>query len=91
VARSKQGIHVNQRKYALDILADSGMLATKPYSTPITKDMKFNSDQNEPIHEEGTYRRAIGRFLYLTNIRLDINYAFQFPSQFIQSPNICHH
>jgi len=49
------------------------MLAAKPCSTPITKDIKFNSD--EPIHEEGTYRRAIRRLLYLTNIKPDINFA----------------
>ena len=91
VTRSKRGIHINQRKYALDILADSGMLAAKPCSTPITKDIKFNSDENEPIHEEGTYRRAIGRLLYLTNTRPDINFAVQFLSQFVQSPNMYHH
>jgi len=86
VTRSKRGIHINQRKYALDILADSGMLAARRSSTPITKDIKFNSDEDEPIHEEGIYRKAIGRLLYLTNTRPDINFAVQFLSQFVQSP-----
>jgi len=91
VTRSKQGIHINQRKYALDILANNGMLATKPYSTSITKDTKLTLDQNKFAHEEGVYHRAIGRLLYLTNTRLDINFAVQFLTQFVQSPNIHHH
>jgi len=37
VTRTSKGIHVCQRKYALDILANSGMLATIPSSTPMTK------------------------------------------------------
>ena len=80
VTRSKQGIHINQRKYALDILVDSGMLAAKPYSTPITKDTKMSLDQNKSTHEEEVYRRAIGKLLYLTNTRPDINFAVVFKS-----------
>jgi len=67
ITRSKKGIHINQRKYALDILADRGMLAAKPCSTPMTKDAKFVYEQSELIHEEEAYRHTIGRLLYLTN------------------------
>jgi len=75
VTRSKRGIHVCQRKYALDILADRGMLAAKPCFTPMTKDMKLMFEQNEPIHEEDYYRRIIGRLIYLTSTRPDINFS----------------
>ena len=35
VARSKHGIFLSQRKYVLDLLTKTGMLACKPAVTPI--------------------------------------------------------
>ena len=34
IARTSQGIYLCQRKYTLDILSDSGMLGSRPHSTP---------------------------------------------------------
>lgn len=38
VARNNNGIHLYQRKYTLDLLAEYGFLDSKPCSTPITVD-----------------------------------------------------
>ncbi|KAM1025522.1 hypothetical protein PS2_038373 [Malus domestica] len=41
VARSQQGIFLSQRKYVLDILTETGMLACKPADTPIELNHKL--------------------------------------------------
>lgn len=37
VARRKGGIFISQRKYTIDLLRDTGMLAHKPVGTPLDK------------------------------------------------------
>uniref|UniRef100_A0A2N9EW46 Integrase catalytic domain-containing protein n=1 Tax=Fagus sylvatica TaxID=28930 RepID=A0A2N9EW46_FAGSY len=43
VARSKEGIFVSQRKYVLDLLVETGMLACKPIDTPIEQNHRLVS------------------------------------------------
>ena len=48
MARSPQGIHLCQRKYTLDILSDSGMLACRPAATPMDCTTHLQS-QGDPL------------------------------------------
>jgi len=50
------GLYMNQRKYALEILAYRGMLAAKPSSSPMAKNTKLLFAHSGHTHEEESYR-----------------------------------
>jgi len=91
VARSKKGIHICQRKYALDILSQTGMIGCKPCSTPYLKDNKDLYDAAETLPDPTVYRQLIGKILYLTNTRPDLCFSIHLLSQFMQAPTVKHY
>jgi hypothetical protein len=86
IARSTEGIYVCQRKYALEILEDSGLLASKPVSLLIEQNLKLSKDEGTLLSDSTSYRRLVGRLLYLTITRPDIAYSVQILSQFMDKP-----
>ena len=49
VAQSNSGVVISQRKYTLDILADTGMLDCKPVDIPMDPNVKLVPGQGEPL------------------------------------------
>ena len=90
VARAPAGLFLCQRKYTLDILTETGMLGSKPNPLPMEQQHKLSSDSGDPISNPGQYRRLIGRLIYLTITRPDIQYAIHILSQFMQDPRQGH-
>ncbi|XP_022866434.1 uncharacterized protein LOC111386213, partial [Olea europaea var. sylvestris] len=90
VARTKHGIHICQRKYALDILRDSKTIGSAPARIPLDQNTKLSKDEGELLKDPSLYRRLIGRLLYLTITRPDLAYSIQLLSQFMNNPRIPH-
>jgi hypothetical protein len=91
IARSPQGIFVNQRKYTLELLQDSGFLAAKPVNIPFNPTTKLSSTDGAPLDDPSSYRRLIGRLLYLTHTRPDLSFSVQHLSQFVAKPLVPHY
>jgi len=90
VSRSKKGIFLCQRKYTLDILSDSSITGCRPSDFPMEQHLRLRPNDGTPLSDPTVYRRLIGRFLYLTLTRPDIQYAVNTLSQFMQSPYSFH-
>ncbi|RVW76712.1 Retrovirus-related Pol polyprotein from transposon RE2 [Vitis vinifera] len=86
IAQSSSGVVLSQRKYALDILEETGMLDCKPVDTPMDPNVKLVPRQGEPLGDPGRYRRLVGKLNYLTITRPDISFPVSVVSQFLQSP-----
>ncbi|RVW72360.1 Retrovirus-related Pol polyprotein from transposon TNT 1-94 [Vitis vinifera] len=86
IAQSSSGVVLSQRKYALDILEETGMLDCKPIDTPMDPNVKLIPGQGEPLGDPGRYRRLVGKLNYLTITHPDISFPISVVSQFLQSP-----
>lgn len=75
----------------LELLEDTGLLGAKPVSTPIDPHLKLSSTDGEPLEDPSTYRKLVGRLLYLTNTRPDVSFAVQHLSQYVANPLIPHY
>lgn len=90
IARNASGISVSQRKYTLDMLADTGMLASKPCVVPMDPNVHLSKDTGTSLTDATPYRELIGRLLYLTITRPDITFAVHRLSQYLANPTDVH-
>ena len=65
VLRSPQGIFINQKKYILDLLAQTGMVDCKPAETPIALNHGLQIVMGDPLADHGRYQRLVGKLIYL--------------------------
>ena len=77
---------ISQRKYTLDILADTVMLDCKPVDTPMDPNVKLVPGHGELLRDPGRYRRLVSKLNYLTITQLDVSFPVSVVSQFLQSP-----
>lgn len=90
VACSHCGLSISQRKYALDILADSGFLSSRPLTLPMDQNSHLSQQSGTPLPDASIYRRLVGQLLYLTISCPDLCFAVQKLSQYMQQPTDMH-
>lgn len=90
MARNSIGIHLCQRKYALNILHDSSLIGCKPSTTPKDSNLKLSKDGGPLLDNPSLYRRLIGKLLYLTITRPNLTYSTHLLSQDMAAPRLLH-
>ncbi|XP_026450770.1 uncharacterized protein LOC113350882 [Papaver somniferum] len=90
VARSKQGFYIFQRKYALDIIIETGLLGAKPAEFPMETNHQLALAKGNVFDDVEKYRRLVGHLIYLSVTRPDLSYSLHILSQFMQQPRMEH-
>ncbi|KAG8472686.1 hypothetical protein CXB51_034612 [Gossypium anomalum] len=85
VARSKEGLVINQRKYVLDLLKETGFLGCKPADIPMEANLRFNKEDGSLVDRE-KFQRLVGKLIYLSLTRPDIAFPVNVISQHMTNP-----
>lgn len=86
VARNQNGFYLCQRKYALELIAEDGLLGSRPVSFPIPQNHRLTLTATPLIPDPEQYRRLVGCLIYLKVTRPDLSYAVHTLVQFMQAP-----
>nr|XP_016493189.1 PREDICTED: uncharacterized mitochondrial protein AtMg00810-like [Nicotiana tabacum] len=98
-ARSKEGIVMSQRKYALELISESGLWGANPAGTPLELNQKLTSEEyDKAIAGVGSSEATdatlkdpcIYQRLYLTMTRPDLAFVVQGLSQYMHNPKVSH-
>ena len=90
VARGPAGFVLCQRKYALDIISETGLLGARPAAVPLEQNHRLALSTSNELDDPELYRRLVGRLIYLCFTRPDLSYSVHVLSQFMQKPRIEH-
>lgn len=86
VARYHKEIITCQRKYALKVLSDVGLLGAKPSSFLMDQNLRLSKTDDTLLVDPLPYRILEGRSLYLTITRPNLAFLVQVLSQFMDQP-----
>ncbi|GAA0155073.1 transmembrane signal receptor [Lithospermum erythrorhizon] len=81
-----EGLFLCQQKYAIDIIAETGLLGVKPSGFPIEQNHRLTLADGAPLSDPERYQRLVGRLIYLAFTRPDLAYIVHILAQFMQQP-----
>ena len=90
VLRISSSLHLNQAKYASDLLQKTNMINAKSCPTLMCLGNKFSFHDSEAFPRPSLYRSTIGSLQYLTLTRPDLAFSVNKLSQFSQAPTVAH-
>lgn len=90
VARNNQGFYLSQRKYVLNIIAETGLLGAKPSTFPMEQNQKLSLSTSPLFQEPEKYRRLVDRLIYLAVTRPKLSYSVHILAQFMKQPRHDH-
>lgn len=67
IARGKEGFVLSQRKYAMDIVKETGFIDPPSAATPMEHNHHLATDSSAFVTDPTRYRRLFGRLIYLAN------------------------
>lgn len=61
VVRSKEGISMCQRRYAIDLLTKVRIIRSKPSKIPLKHNLRLSKNEGELLSNPVIYRRLVGK------------------------------
>ncbi|XP_024014410.1 uncharacterized protein LOC112088375 [Eutrema salsugineum] len=86
VHQYRGGISLNQRRYALKILEESGMANCNLAHTPMENGIHLSKSIEEKEIDATKYMKTIGCLRYLIHTRPDLSFAVGVLSRYMQDP-----
>ncbi|XP_031250245.1 uncharacterized protein LOC116108096 [Pistacia vera] len=86
IDQGADGIFVNQKRYASEVLKKFSMENCKQVDLPLVPNAKLSKNDETKKIDEGLYRSLISCLLYLKAARPDIMYATSMWSRFMSQP-----
>jgi hypothetical protein len=90
VVQGSEGIFINQRKYANEVLERFGMEHCNPVKNPVVPGFKLGKDEDGTSVDATTYKQMVGSLMYLNATRPDLAYVLSLISRFMERPTKLH-
>lgn len=90
VHHDSSGVFLNQHKYTQDLISLAGLQDSSSVDTPLELNVKYRREEGDLLPDPTIFRQLVGILNYLIITRLDISFAVQQVSQFMQAPRHLH-